>query len=106
MAETVTNAPDSQGIQNALSQAAEVFRKRVDALGVEVLDELGLPLLIDAYPHEERYQGFQLYQRGKNISAALQQREQMLYYCLYLQIVAPQSNIDIFQRGIFLNCGE
>jgi len=32
--ETITNAPDTQGIQNALSQAAEVFRKRVDALGV------------------------------------------------------------------------
>jgi SecD/SecF fusion protein len=34
VAETITNAPDTQGIQNALSQAAEVFRKRVDALGV------------------------------------------------------------------------
>src|SRR5438552_744363 len=39
-------------------------QRQVDASGVEVLDELGLPLLIDAYPHEERYQGFQLYQRG------------------------------------------
>ena len=38
--------------------------QQVDASGVEVLDEVGLPLLIDAYPHEERYQGFQLYQRG------------------------------------------
>ena len=38
--------------------------QQVDASGVEVLDELGLPLLIDAYPHEERYQAFQLYQRG------------------------------------------
>lgn len=38
--------------------------QQVDASGVEVLDELGLPLLIDAYSHEERYQGFQLYQRG------------------------------------------
>ena len=38
--------------------------RQVDASGVEVLDELGLPLLIDAYAHEERYQAFQLYQRG------------------------------------------
>src|SRR2546430_14971472 len=38
--------------------------QQVDASGAEVLDELGLPLLIDAYSHEERYQAFQLYQRG------------------------------------------
>src|SRR5438552_4377012 len=41
-----------------------IAQQHVDASGAEVLDELGLPLLIDAYPHEERYQGFQLYQRG------------------------------------------
>ena len=40
------------------------YDEQVDASGVEVLDELGLPLLIDAYAHEERYQAFQLYQRG------------------------------------------
>lgn len=38
--------------------------KRVDMPGVEVLDEAGVPLLIDRYPVEERYQGLQLYQRG------------------------------------------
>jgi predicted AlkP superfamily pyrophosphatase or phosphodiesterase len=32
--------------------------------GVEVLDELGVPLLLDAYPYDERYNSFQLYQRG------------------------------------------
>src|ERR1051326_2569601 len=38
--------------------------KRVDMPGVEVLDEAGVPLLIDRYPVEQRYEGLQLYQRG------------------------------------------
>jgi hypothetical protein len=37
---------------------------RVDMPGTEVLDSLSLPLLFDAFPHQERYIGFQLYQRG------------------------------------------
>ena len=38
--------------------------RRVDMPGVEVLDEVGIPLLLDSYGFTERYQGFQLYQRG------------------------------------------
>jgi type I phosphodiesterase/nucleotide pyrophosphatase len=38
--------------------------QRIDMPGTEVLDSLGLPLLFDAFAHEERYIGFQLYQRG------------------------------------------
>jgi hypothetical protein len=37
---------------------------RADMPGVELLDAMGLPLLADAYPYEERYLSFQLYQRG------------------------------------------
>ena len=37
---------------------------RIDSPGAEVLDMMGLPLLCDAFPHEERYISFQLYQRG------------------------------------------
>jgi hypothetical protein len=37
---------------------------RVDMPGAELLDEMGLPLLIDAYPYNERHMSFQLYQRG------------------------------------------
>ena len=37
---------------------------RIDMPGVEVLDSLGLPQLVDVFPHEQRYIGFQLYQRG------------------------------------------
>jgi hypothetical protein len=39
-------------------------RKRIDMPGPEVLDELGLPLLMDAFANDERYASFQLYQRG------------------------------------------
>jgi hypothetical protein len=41
-----------------------IARRRADMPGPEVLDEVGLPLLIDAYPNNERYISFQLYQRG------------------------------------------
>lgn len=37
---------------------------REDMPGAEVLDSLGLPLLFDAFPHQDRYLSFQLYQRG------------------------------------------
>jgi hypothetical protein len=43
---------------------ANVGRARVDMPGAELLDEVGVPLLFDAYPYEERYVSFQLYQRG------------------------------------------
>ena len=43
---------------------ANVGRARVDMPGAELLDEVGVPLLFDAYPYEERYISFQLYQRG------------------------------------------
>jgi len=40
------------------------FSKRVDMPGVEELDALGIPLLIDRFQYPETYQGLQLYQRG------------------------------------------
>jgi hypothetical protein len=39
-------------------------RVRVDMPGPELLDELGVPLLVDSYPYDERHVSFQLYQRG------------------------------------------
>ncbi|MEP6961360.1 MAG: alkaline phosphatase family protein [Acidobacteriota bacterium] len=38
--------------------------KRVDMRGVEVLDELGIPLLFDRFAPSERHQAFQTLQRG------------------------------------------
>lgn len=40
------------------------MKKRVDMPGVEVLDQLKVPLLSDAFPYEKRYASFQLFQRG------------------------------------------
>lgn len=42
--------------------------KRVDMPGAEVMDEIGQPLLVDAFPYENRYLSFQLYQRGNRWS--------------------------------------
>lgn len=43
---------------------AGIVGARIDMRGVEVLDSLGLPMLADAYPHDERYLTFSLYGRG------------------------------------------
>jgi Type I phosphodiesterase / nucleotide pyrophosphatase len=43
---------------------SNIGQRRVDMPGAETLDEVGLPLLADAYPQDERYLSFQLYQRG------------------------------------------
>ncbi len=39
-------------------------KRRADMPGVELLDEQGVPLLLDRFPVEDRYQSFQLFQRG------------------------------------------
>lgn len=39
-------------------------RQEADMPGVELLDENSVPLLIDRFPFTERYQSFQIYQRG------------------------------------------
>ncbi len=38
--------------------------QRVDMPGVEVLDQFGIPLLLDQFPPEARYESMQLFQRG------------------------------------------
>ena len=38
--------------------------KQADMPGVELLDSQGVPLLIDRFPFDQRFQSFQLYQRG------------------------------------------
>ncbi|HKO44346.1 MAG TPA: alkaline phosphatase family protein [Pyrinomonadaceae bacterium] len=45
---------------------------RIDMPGAEVLDSLGVPLLADAYAHEDRYISFQLYQRGMRFATLKQ----------------------------------
>ena len=43
---------------------SQARNERGDMPGVEVLDEAGIPLLLDAFRKEERLQGMQLFQRG------------------------------------------
>jgi hypothetical protein len=54
-----------------------VTGSRVDMRAVEVMDSLGLPLLSDAYPHNERYITYSLFLRGprySTIQSGLQNR--------------------------------
>ncbi|HYE15891.1 MAG TPA: alkaline phosphatase family protein, partial [Pyrinomonadaceae bacterium] len=56
---------------------ANVAGQRVDMPGPELLDEVGTPLLADAFPNDERHLSFQLYQRGTRwttLQRALQNR--------------------------------
>ena len=43
------------------------LKKRVDMPGVEVLDQINLPLLCDAFPYEHRYTSYQLFMRGADL---------------------------------------
>ena len=43
-------------------------KKQADMPGVEVLDQTGTPLLIDAFRPEQRWQSYQIYQRGNKWS--------------------------------------
>lgn len=45
---------------------------RVDMPGTEVLDSLGLPVLIDVFPYRERFVSFQLYQRGMRLETLME----------------------------------
>ncbi len=40
------------------------LKKRVDMPGVEIMDQLSQPILCDAFPFDQRYTSYQLYQRG------------------------------------------
>lgn len=43
------------------------LKKRVDMPGVEVLDQINLPILCDVFPYENRYISYQLFQRGADL---------------------------------------
>jgi hypothetical protein len=45
-----------------------IVGSRIDMPAVEVLDSLGIPLLPDAYPHDERYITFSMFLRGARYS--------------------------------------
>ncbi len=43
--------------------------RHIDMPGVEVLDEAGVPLLVDRFPYEQRFQSLQLLQRGLKLNS-------------------------------------
>ena len=44
------------------------FNQEADMRGVELLDDMHVPLLIDRFPYKERYESFQLFQRGARLN--------------------------------------
>ena len=51
--------------------------REIDMPGVQVLDRAGIPLLIDSFPYPQRFQSFQLFQRGvrwTTLKAVLERR--------------------------------
>jgi Type I phosphodiesterase / nucleotide pyrophosphatase len=59
------------------------MKSRVDMPGVEVLDELKIPLLIDRFPYAAVYQGPQLYQRGVSWTSLRQSLEHRFSHPLH-----------------------
>ncbi len=43
--------------------------RHIDMPGVELLDEAGVPLLIDRFPYQQRFQGLELLQRGLRLNS-------------------------------------
>ena len=43
--------------------------RHIDMPAVEVLDEAGVPLLVDRFPYEQRFQGLELLQRGLRLNS-------------------------------------
>ena len=73
---------------------ANVGGVRVDMPGPELLDEVGVPLLLDSYAYDERYVSFQLYQRGTRWTT-LQRGLQNTYLAR-----GPRDLFDEWQLGI------
>ncbi|MEO6392561.1 MAG: alkaline phosphatase family protein, partial [Pyrinomonadaceae bacterium] len=78
--------------------------KRVDMPGVEVMDEIGLPLLLDAFKYEDRYNSFQLYQRGNRWSTM--QRGLMDRFVRSPRELLDEWTVGIDTRSIFLDRSE
>lgn len=55
---------DYLGVIPYFTRAA--FKEQVDTPAMEVLDQIGIPILQDAFPYEREYTANQLYQRGIN----------------------------------------
>ncbi|MES1261187.1 MAG: alkaline phosphatase family protein, partial [Acidobacteriota bacterium] len=72
--------------------------RRVDMPAVEVLDQAGIPLMLDHFPKDRRYQSMQLFQRGV--------RWETLARSLRSKVARPVKNlIDEWQTGFDMGEG-
>jgi hypothetical protein len=72
--------------------------REVDMPSVRVLDEAGIPLLIDAFPYDRRYQSFQLFQRGVQWKLLKQSLTQRLSTHVLLSLLEdPQGGLGLGQ---------
>lgn len=70
--------------------------REVDMPSVRVLDEAGIPLLIDAFPYDRRYQSFQLFQRGVQWKVLKQSLTQRLSTHVLLSLLEdPQGGLGL-----------
>jgi hypothetical protein len=70
--------------------------REVDMPSVRVLDEADIPLLIDAFPYDRRYQSFQLFQRGVQWKILKQSLTQRLSTHVLLSLLEdPQGSLGL-----------
>lgn len=70
---------------------------RVDMPSVEVLDEAGIPLLLDAFPYDAQYQSFQLFQRGVRWSTLKRALQKRFSGSLYTLLEDTQTGFEMTQ---------
>jgi hypothetical protein len=74
---------------------------QVDMPGVEILDRSGIPLLLDSFPYAERFQSFQLFQRGvrwHTLGAVLNLKVKSQLYISPVEGVEPLSLDELLER--------
>jgi Type I phosphodiesterase / nucleotide pyrophosphatase len=75
--------------------------RQVDMPGVEVLDRSGIPLLLDSFPYAERFQSFQLFQRGvrwRTLRAVLNLKVKSQLFLSPVEGVEPPSLDELLEK--------
>ncbi len=76
-------------------------KRQVDMPGVEVLDRSGIPLLLDSFPYAERFQSFQLFQRGvrwRTLRAVLSLKVKSQLFLSPVEGVEPPSLDELLEK--------
>lgn len=76
-------------------------KRQVDMPGVEVLDRSGIPLMLDSFPYAERFQSFQLFQRGvrwRTLQAVLNLKLKSQFLVSPIEGTEPPSLDELLER--------